>query len=88
MSKKEKTDMFLLTPLYFNLPNVNESIEGSYTISISPKEIEKFDSQEDFFEFLMANYEDLFFVKDSEESEARYAFYFNKKEEFEMTKED
>ena len=84
--KEEKTDMFLLTPLIFNNSQVKDEVTGAYTITISLKEMEKFETNEELEDFLMYNYDEVFFVKEADISAVRYKFYFDKLREIELKK--
>jgi hypothetical protein len=88
MSKREKTEAFMFTPLIFNLPNIKEEVYGAYTISIPLSEMKKFETEEELNNFLFYHYNELFYVKEPEIEEARIQFYYDKIFEKKLLKED
>ena len=87
--KEEKTDTFLLLPLIFNHPSIDEKIEGVYTITIPLSELNAFNKSDfDFHDWLMVQYNELYFVQDKETSNARYSYYIGKMFEQKLLKEE
>ena len=85
MSKEEKTEMFMLTPLIFNSPYIKEEMSGAYTISIPLSEMKKFETSKELENFLFYHYYELFYVNEIEIEEARMNFYYKKMEEKDLT---
>ena len=87
--KEEKTDTFLLLPLIFNHPSINEKVEGVYTITLPLTEIKSFqESDFDFNDWLMFQYNELYFVQDKEISSARYSYFLGKMFEQKLLEEE
>lgn len=78
---KEPVEMFILAPAYFNVPYMNYSMEGAFTVTLPVEEMKKFQTQKEVDDFLFFHYSNTFHGDEMENVTLQFEYYFQKKAE-------